>query len=278
MHHQTGSFVTSDDLQLFTQQWVPDTPRAALILSHGYAEHSQRYAHFAAFMAEHDIAIYAFDHRGHGRSAGERANVKAFDELVQDLEQFIAIVAGETPALPHYLLGHSMGGAVAARLAIKRANNLDGLILTAPFLKNANKVSPLLLSLSGTVSRYLPGLPTVKLDAGLVSRDKEIVSTYVNDPLVYTGGTKARIGSEMLRAGEKVLEQAQTLNLPLLVLVGTGDGIADPSGGEELFAGASSSDKTLKTYEGFYHEILNEPDREEVYSDILNWLEERLAV
>lgn len=277
MHHQTGSLVTSDDLQLFWQQWLPDTPRAALIVSHGYAEHSQRYAPFATFMVENGVAVYALDYRGHGRSAGERANLKAFSDLVQDLSQFVDAVKQEAPQVPRFLLGHSMGGAVATQLALSKPEHFDGLILSAPFLKNANKVSPLLLSLSGVISRYLPGLPTVKLDANLVSRDKEIVSAYVNDPLVYTGGTKARIGSEMLRAGEEILEGAAGLTLPLLVLLGTGDGVADPSGGEALFSKASSSDKTLKTYEGFYHELLNEPEKDKVYNDILTWLEERLS-
>jgi len=277
VQHQTGSFTTSDNLRLFTQQWVPDNPKAALIVSHGYAEHSQRYAHFAQFMVENGVAVYALDHRGHGRSDGERANVKSFAQFVRSLEQFIEIVKEQTPSLPHFLLGHSMGGAVATQLVLENPQGLDGLILSSPFLKNANKVSPLLLSLSGVISRYLPGLPTVKLDAGLVSRDKDIVSAYVNDPLVYTGGTKARLGSEMLKAGEAVLEQAQTLKLPLLVLAGTGDGLADPSGGEALFNAASSDDKNLKTYEGFYHELLNEPEKEDVYKDVLEWLKARLG-
>lgn len=275
MHHQTG-LLSNSDVQLFTQQWVPESAKAALILSHGYAEHSQRYAHFAGFMTENDVAVFALDHRGHGRSGGERANVKTYAKYTQDLGRFIEGVKAQTPALPHFLLGHSMGGAVAAQLVLERPDQLNGLILTSPFLKNANKVSPLLLSLSGVMSRLMPSLPTVKLDTKLISRDEAVVTAYQNDPLVYTGGTKARMGSEMLTAGENVLARAEALSLPLLVLLGGDDGIAHPDGGEALYKKASSADKTLKTYDGFYHEILNEFGKEEVYSDVLKWLEARL--
>ena len=130
--------------------------------------------------------------------------------------------------------------------------------------------------MSGLVSRFLPGLPTLKLDAGLISRDKAVVEAYRADPAVYTGGTKARIGSEMLAAGRYVLERAQNITLPMLVLHGSADGIADPAGSRTLFERVASEDKTLKLYDGFYHEILNEPGKEEVYGDVLEWLTARM--
>ena len=227
-------------------------------------------------MTEHGIAVYALDHRGHGRSEGERANVTVFREFVHDLSRFTEYVREQHPNPPRFLLGHSMGGVVAAQLVLEHPYQVEGVVLSAPYLQNAVKMSPLLLRMSGLVSRFLPGLPTLKLDAGLISRDKAVVEAYRADPAVYTGGTKARIGSEMLAAGRYVLERAQNITLPMLVLHGSADGIADPAGSKTLFERVASEDKTLKLYDGFYHEILNEPGKEEVYGDVLEWLTARM--
>ncbi len=276
VQHTTDMLTASDGLRLFRQQWVPASPRAALVVTHGYAEHSERYAPFAEFLTRHGIAVYALDHRGHGRSEGERANIKVFREFVHDLSRFTEYVREQHPNPPRFLLGHSMGGAVAAQLVLERPHQVEGVVLSAPYLQNATKVSPLLLRMSGLVSRFLPGLPTLKLDTGLLSRDKTIVEAYNSDAAVYTGGTKARIGSEMLAAGKYVLERSQNIKLPMLVLHGSADGIADPAGSKALFERVTSEDKTLKLYDGFYHEILNEPGKQEVYEDVLEWLMARL--
>ena len=272
MHHATDTLTANDGTQLFTQRWLPDAPRGALVIAHGYAEHSGRYADFAQFLVQHDFAVYALDHRGHGRSSGERANVKVFRAFVDDLSRFLEFVRERHPQPPRFLLGHSMGGIVAAQLALERPHLVEGLILSAPFFQNAVKVPPPLLAVSGVVSRFLPSWPTLKIDTDLLSRDQAVVEAYEADPLVYTGGTKARLGTEMLAAGNYVIERADSVTCPLLMLLGTADGIADPAGGKRFFDRASSEDKTSKLYEGFYHELLNEPKKEEVYRDVLEWL------
>lgn len=276
VRHTTDTLLASDGLRLFRQQWVPESPKAALVVTHGYAEHSERYAPFAEFLTDHGIAVYALDHRGHGRSEGERANITVFREFVHDLSRFIEYVREQHPNPPRFLLGHSMGGAVAAQLVLEHPYQVEGVVLSAPYLRNATKVPPLLLSVSGLVSRLLPGLPTLKLDTSLLSRDAAVVAAYKGDSAVYTGGTKARIGSEMLAAGRYVLERAQSIEVPVLVLHGSADGIADPAGSEALFESVASEDKTFKLYDGFYHEILNEPGKEQVYADVLEWLEARM--
>jgi acylglycerol lipase len=263
---------SGDGLGLYTQAWLPDDPKAVVILSHGYAEHSGRYQHFASYLADHGFAVYALDHRGHGRSEGERANVKVFNEYVSDLKKFTELVREKHPNLKRFLLGHSMGGAIAAQLAIEQPNQLDGLLLSSPYLINAVSVPAPLMAVSGIVSRILPGLPTIKLDSKDISRDPNIVKTYDTDPLNYRGGTKARFGTELLGAGRYVFGRAQSIKLPMLIMVGTGDNIADHAGGKQLFEIVSSSDKTLKSYDGYYHEILNEIGKEAVYQDILEWL------
>ena len=276
MQHKTEAFKASDGTQLFSQLWSPEAPQAALVISHGYAEHSQRYDAFARFLVEHGIAVYALDHRGHGRSEGERVNIKVFRQYVHDLSRYIERVRERHPNPPRFLFGHSIGGVIAAQLALEHPLQIEGLVLSAAHLQNAVSVPPLLLSVSGLVSRLLPGLPTLKLDTDLLSRDPAVVAAYRNDPLVYNGGTKARIGKEMLDAGSYMLERAYSIKVPLLVLHGSEDRIAAAAGSQAFFDSAASPDKTLKIYEGYYHEILNDIGKEEVYRDVLEWLQARL--
>ncbi len=276
MQLSTGSFQTNDGLTLFTQAWLPETPKALVIVSHGYAEYAGRYEHFAHSLVDNGFAVYALDHRGHGRSEGEQVNVKVFSEYINDLSRFVEILRQQNPNKKRFLLGHSMGGTMAAQMVIEHPHQVDGLILSAPYLINAVKVPAALLAVSGIVARLLPGLPTIKLDASAISRDTVIVQNYTTDPLVYNGGTKARFGKELLGAGEYVLTRASTIKLPVLVMHGTGDRIASSEGSQQLFNALSSKDKRLKMFEGYYHEILNEIEKEKVYQEINGWLEQHL--
>ena len=250
MQPSTDLFQTSDGLSLYTQTWLPESPKALVILSHGYAEHSGRYEHFAFYLAEKGFAVYALDHRGHGRSEGERVNVRVFGEYVSDLSRFIETIRQQQPNLKRFLLGHSMGGAIAAQMVIEHPHQVDGLMLSAPYLINAVKVPAALLAVSGIVAKILPGLPTIKLDVSAISRDAAIVQKYKTDPLVYNGGTKARFGTELLAAGNYVLTRASGIKLPVLIMHGTADRIADSTGSQQLFKSLSSKDKTLKMFEG----------------------------
>jgi alpha-beta hydrolase superfamily lysophospholipase len=273
---RTDSFQSSDGLSLFTQAWLPETPRALVIISHGYAEYSDRYHAFASYLVEKGFAVYALDHRGHGRSQGEKVNVKVFSEYVSDLSRFVEFVRQQHPNLKRFLLGHSMGGTIASQMVLEHPHQVDALILSAPYLKNAVAVPAALLAVSGIVSRLLPALPTIKLDVSAISRDPDIVEKYKTDPLVYNGGTKARFGFELLGAGDYVLTRAATIKLPILVMHGTADRIASIEGSQVLFNTVSSPDKTLKTFEGYYHEILNDVGKEKVYDEVLGWLEKHL--
>ena len=272
MQQHSESLGSSDGIRLYTQVWLPDDPKAVVIFSHGYAEHSGRYHHFASHLVENGFGVYALDHRGHGRSEGERANVKVFNEYVNDLSRFVNGVREKHPNLKRFLFGHSMGGLVAAQLVIEQPNQVDGLLLSSPYLINAVSVPAPLMAVSGIVSRILPGLPTIKLESRDISRDAKVVKAYDTDPLNYRGGTKARFGTELLGAGKYVFSRASAIKLPILIMVGTGDRIAASEGGKKLFETVSSSDKTLKTYDDYYHEILNDIGKEQIYQDIVDWL------
>ncbi len=278
MNDIESSFKNKSGLNLFYRGWPLAEPKAVLVISHGYAEHSNRYADFAKYLQSNGYSVYALDHRGHGKSDGERAHVDSFSDYVDDLKEFVDLVTSES-SLPVYLLGHSMGGAIATLFAIRYQTSLAGLLISSAFIKSAVKVSPILLAISGLVAKIMPMKVIVKpLDAGLVSHDPQIVEKYKTDPLNYTEGTKARMGSELISAGPKALAGIANVTIPTLVMIGSDDQIADPEGGKELFEKLGSKDKTLKIYPGFYHEILNELEREKVYQDILEWLNNHLSM
>lgn len=281
MQHHTGSFRTSDALTLYTQHWLPEAPqaevRACVVLAHGYAEHSSRYAHVAEQLTANGYALYAFDCRGHGKSDGERANVDVFREFVMDLGDFTEHVRQSHPNVPRFLLGHSMGGMVALQLVLEHPEKVDGLILSAAYVQNAADVPPLLLRLSRLVSHYFPSLPVQELNTDDLSRDDEVVRSYKSDPLIYHGKVKARLGAELLNAGPYVLARADYIHhLPLFVMHGDADKIASSEGSQALFDTVTSDDKTLKLYPGFYHELFNEPE-EGPLEDTLEWLEQQMS-
>lgn len=268
----------ADGEPIYRCNWLPEGQvRAQLTLLHGYAEHCHRYQALVEALTEAKIAVYAHDHKGHGRSAGKRAYITDFRSLVPDAVSTLRWAAKAHPGLPRLLFGHSMGGALAALLAIDQPDLIDALVLSAPAVKVSEDISPLLQKISGIVSVLAPTLPAAALDSKLVSRDPEVVQAYLADPFVYTGRVMARSGHSLLSTERLVLGRAGELKTPFLVMHGLADGLADPRGSKQLHAGAAAKDKTLKLYEGLYHELLNEPEQEQVRSDLLNWIEAHLA-
>jgi alpha-beta hydrolase superfamily lysophospholipase len=278
MQHDAGTLRTDDGLSLATRRWTPSNrPKATVALVHGIGEHSGRYAHVATHLLLHDVAVHAFDLRGHGRSEGEpRAYVESFDAFVRDLDHFLREVRREQRG-PLFLYGHSLGGGIAARYVVERGTEgLDGLILSSAALQIPADLSPILQKLAGPVSRFTPTLPTTKLDTSLLSRDPAVVRAYEQDPLVYTGGVRARVGHEVLRNAETIQQHPEAFTLPLYLFHGTADQITDPDGCRWLYEHAPTDDKTLKLYEGFFHETHNEPGRKRVLDDLTAWIEARL--
>jgi len=273
--HSTGTHETDDGLGLFEQEWSPaGATKAGVVIVHGFGEHSGRYVHVAEELTRNGYAVSTFDLRGHGQSQGEpRAFVRSFDEHLDDLGHFLSHVRQRHPGLPLFLFGHSMGGTIAALFAIARGPEIRGLLLSGPSLKLSDKYSPSLIRLAKILSIVFPKLRLLKLDAGAVSRDPEVVENYVSDPLVYHGGVPARTGAELNRAMERIRQRMEVLRLPLLIMHGTDDLLADPEGSRQLYERAESGDKALRLYEGLYHEILNEPERAQVLSDMIEWLD-----
>lgn len=277
MNHRTSTLTTYDDLQLFTQGWLPERIEAVVIIAHGYAEHSGRYRHVAEHLVAHGLATFALDHRGHGHSEGERALSDTLEAYVRDLAQYIAEVRTEVAGRPAFLLGHSMGAVIAIKYALDYPEGVDGLVTSGAFLQSAVPVPAWLRAVVRVLGWVAPALPLQPLEIAHLSRDPAVVSAYDEDPMVYRGKVKARMLDVLLSSGPQVLAKADRLTLPLLILHGGDDKIAAPEGSRRLYALAGASDKTLRVYEGLYHEILNEPERHRVLDDMTTWLRARLG-
>jgi alpha-beta hydrolase superfamily lysophospholipase len=214
------------------------------------------------------FALHTVDHRGHGRSPGPRALVD-LDAVVADLDALVD--AATEPGLPLFLLGHSMGGLVATEYAIRHQRKLTGLVLSAP-LAALEAASPVTRLAARVLAAVAPRLGVVEIDSALISRDPEVVRAYDSDPLVYRGRLPARTVSGLASAVGSLPERARAIQVPVLIMYGSGDHLAPPAGAIMLDSVISSQDKTLKIYDGLYHEIFNEPERDEVLDDLVAWL------
>lgn len=273
---QAATFYNQQGLNLFYRTWLPsEEPKARLVISHGYAEHSGRYKHVAEFLVEQGFAVYALDYRGHGESEGARAIIKHFGEFVTDLCSFLEQVQATAPK-KLFLLGHSMGGTIAFQANLALPKLIDGLLLSAPFIQSADVLSPLFIKLLGIASKLLPNFPIKSLNNQLLARDSTVVEAYKNDPLVYLGKVRARLGKELFDAGYFLLEAAPKLKTPTFIMHGGADKIVLPSGSQEFYELCGAQDKSIEIYQDHYHEILNDFGKETVLANIVKWLDARL--
>jgi acylglycerol lipase len=273
MARHDGWIAGDDGKRLYWQSWRPERePRCTVVLAHGVNEHSGRYRHVAERLERDGIAVHAIDHRGHGRSDGHPALIDRLDQVVDDLKVFIDTVCGGGPR--PFLLGHSMGGAVAVSYALRHGDSLAGLVLSGPAVAT-DAVSPALKAVSQILSAVAPRLPVFQIDENLISRDAAVVRAFLEDPLVHTGKLPARTLGEITRSMETLPRQVSKLRTPLLLLHGGEDGLCPPEGSRMVYDGAQTDDRTLKVYPGLYHEVFNEPEREQVMDDLVAWLLER---
>lgn len=272
---------TADGVELAAWRWpAGDAPRATVALIHGLAEHARRYDALAGKLNAAGIELAAVDLRGHGRSPGPRAWVERFDRYLDDADALIDFATcGSRDDTPLFLMGHSMGGAIAALYAIERANTRSrrfaGLILSSPALAPGRDVPRWMLAASRFISRVWPRFPALKIDAALLSRDPAVVAANRADPLVHHGAVPARTGAEILVAMERIARGRASLTLPTLVYHGTADKLTEPEGSREFGAQAGSADKTLTLYDGNYHETMNDLERERVIGALIGWIAAR---
>ena len=273
MNHQEGYFKGKQGTNLYYQGWLPEGPSVAvLLIVHGLAEHSGRYGNVVNHFVPRGYAVYGIDHPGHGHSDGPRAYVDRFQDFLDPLQVFLGRIRKWQPEAPIFLVGHSLGGLITAAYLLDQPDEPAGAILSAPSVMMPGSVSTLTLLAGKVLSALLPRLGLVRLEAEGVSRDPAVVRAYREDPLVFTGKITARLGTELLQAMGRVLVEAQKIRRPLLILQGAADKLVDPRGAQVLFDRVSSVDKTIKVYEGLYHEVFNEPEHDRVLGDVEKWL------
>lgn len=273
MKHVENRTKGGSGVELYSQGWLPDgDPKGVVFIAHGLAEHGGRYAHVGQALAERGYAAYAIDHRGHGRSGGKRTLIDSIAQTAADLHAFMAVQRDHHPGVPVFLLGHSMGGAIAFAFALEHQSELSGLILSAPALVIEN-VNPVTVAVGRLLSRVAPGAGVLQLDGTAVSRDPDVVKAYDTDPLNYRGKVAARTGAEILDIASSAAERLPEITVPLLVFQGTADRLVSPKAATLVYDRAGSADKTLKRYEGLYHETMNEPEQAEVIGTVLDWLD-----
>lgn len=263
--------------RLYQQTWEPDSEtRAAVLLVHGLGEYSGRYAHVADHLTRRGFAVYTLDHYGHGKSDGLPGYVERFSIYLDGVAALLEKVRTEQPQKPLFLLGHSMGGLIAAAFLLEHQDAFNACVLSGPAIKSDQAPPAIVIALIRLLAVIAPTLPLIQLDASGVSRDPDVVSKYMTDPLVHHGRLSARLLAEMSAAMNSTLARAAAIRLPIILMHGEDDQLTSPSGSVELFERISSSDKTLKTYPGLYHEIFNEPEQDAVLTDMSTWLEAHL--
>lgn len=272
---QTGRITSFADAELFYRVIEPETdPIGTVLVVHGYGEHSGRHMRFMQRLASSGWRVMAFDLRGHGQSEGLRGFILRAGHCVRDIDTFVKKIRHDDPDTPLVLFGHSFGGALVMRYAGTYDSNIQGVVTSAMYLKNAEIVPPLQLAAARIIDFLLPAVPIRSLEAKYISRNQEVVSEYENDPLVYNGNIRVRTGLEILANYKIIRSVAANITVPAFLFHGTADKLSDPSTTPEVFALLGSEKKQLRMYDDLYHEALHEPEYEKVTADILSWLTE----
>jgi acylglycerol lipase len=261
MRHQEAFFSGYQNFNIYYQWWLPESrPRAVLLVAHGFAEHSGRYSNVVNYFIPRGYAVYALDHRGHGKSDGERVQFDNFHDYVVDLKTFFDIVRQKNPDEKIFLVGHSMGSVISLAYALEYQHELAGLITSGGGL-----IKP------GDPPMQAPP-PGQALSTSFLSRDPAVIAAYINDPLVYHGPVPPN--HAMREMMQTLAAQVRNIRLPVLVMAGAGG--TDGSRGKVLFDMIGATDKTYKPYAGLLHEIFNEPEYPQVMADMEKWLQNHL--
>ena len=274
---ETDTFEATNGVLLYERRWLVPDPEASIVIIHGYGEHCERYDHVAERMNAEGYSVYAYDHRGHGESPGKMGYIPSFKLLIDDLDAYLCHLHGSIQNTPTILFGHSMGGLILTEYAIAYKPDVAGLVFSSPGVKPDENVAPLLQKISGIMASICPILPVHFLDPAGISRVESEVKKYASDPKVYHGKILARTGHELLETMKHASSNLGEINLPLLLLHGTDDPFVSVDSSQLMFEKTSSIDKTLKLYEGDYHEVFNDHSRERFLSDLLEWIANHIS-
>ncbi|HVQ36828.1 MAG TPA: lysophospholipase [Pyrinomonadaceae bacterium] len=272
-----GNFAGGGGINIFTRSWRPEgEPRGVVVIVPGFNSHSGQYLWVGEQLAANGLAVYALDLRGRGRSDGERYYVESIEGYVDDVATLVRTGKSENPGLPVFVLGHSAGGVVSCVYTLDHQSEIDGLICES--FAYELPVPDLVLTFLKGLSHITPHTHVFSLKNKDFSRDPQVVESMDNDPLIMGESQPAQTAAVMINADNRLREEFPLISLPLLILHGTEDKATKPSGSQHFYEQASSADKTLKLYEGHFHDLLNDIDKEVVMGDITQWIAARLPV
>ncbi|MAT43153.1 MAG: hypothetical protein CL609_12490 [Anaerolineaceae bacterium] len=276
MNLKIQKWVNPNGEELHFQYWLPEQKtKASIVLIHGLGEHCNRYEHVAQFFNDHDIAVFALDHLGHGKSSGKRGHIPSFKTVNEYISALIKLAKETVKDVPIILYGHSMGGNMVLYYTLSNQENLQikGVISTSPGLGVGEPIPPLKLTLAKVMNVLLPSMT---LDNGLdvenLSHDSEVIQAYKDDPLVHPM-ISTRLAMELINKGDWILNHADQFPLPLFLALGEKDHIVDAQKVIEFAEKAPKDKTTFHLFEGLYHELHNEPQQEAVLNDMLTWIE-----
>lgn len=246
-------------------------PEAVILLVHGLGEHAGRYTEWAKRFTDAGVEMRAFDLPGHGLSGGKRGVVPSFDILYNIIDSKLETIAAERPGIPLFLYGHSLGGGIVLDYLVRRKPSLTGAIVTSPWISLTLPPPRLKVMMATALKKIIPDMTSSSgLNADYLSHDRQVVSAYVTDPLVHDR-ISFRLFTEALKASEEVLNGASSVSLPVLIIHGRSDMITSPSGSVEVASSMPSS--ILKLWDDGYHELHNEPFRDDHFAFIREWID-----
>ena len=262
--------------RIFIRSWLPEgKARGVVAICHGFNSHGGYYEWVAADLVARGLAVYAVDLRGRGKSDGERFYVTTIEEYTGDVDLMIELARSRHSGLPVFLLGHSAGGVTSCVYTLDHQDKLAGLVCES-FAFQVPAPDFALAVLKG-LSHLAPHAHVLRLMNEDFSRDPEIVARMNADPLIAHEVQPTQTVAALVRADERLKREFSTITLPVFILHGTADKATKPSGSQLFYDTAGSKDKTLKLYEGHYHDLLNDLGREKVLADIAGWIEARIG-
>ena len=264
-------------LNIFVRSWRPaEEPRGVVVIVPGFNSHSGYYLWTADQLTQSGFAVYAVDLRGRGLSDGERFYMDSISEYISDVHNVVKLAKSREPGLPVFLLGHSAGGVISCVYTLEHQEELSGLICESFAFKVP--APDVVLAVFKGISHLAPHGHIFKLNNVDFSRDPQIVQAMNDDPLIDNETQPNQTLAEMVRADERIEREFPLITLPLFILHDSLDKATKPSGSQFFYDTAGSTDKTIKIYEGYFHDLLNDVGREAVIADITSWIEARLPV
>ena len=270
MQKQTGE---NPDIDLFERRWPVENPKATIVIVHGLGEHSGRYESLVKTLNQSGYAAASVDLPGHGKSAGKRGHIDDFIDYHAAILALTLDLHRQQPDTPVFILGHSLGGLIVSHMMHDHQELYEGILLSGASIQSPQQPPDWQIGITGLIAKIAPNLGMINLDINGLCRDQTVIEQYLQDPLVNRSKLTARFITEMFKAMQTTVDKASEIFKPILIMHGGDDIITDPAGSQMLFDKVSATDKTLKIYNGFYHEIFNEPEAAQVFADVVGWLD-----